>query len=490
MGKWPNTSKSVRRFLDRTIAWSVSIFYGLNIAHKLMLGFSLLLILLVGISVCALYSLNRLNEINSSILNSDLPIISTSEKMIDVILAQESYAQRYVILKTPDMLRMFWEKEVEFNQLVENLRTLPGENDYELDRIVGLHSDYHHALSKALSLITEQSSDAVVEFDESIKASQEEIITFIKDMASTALLDQNKKTGLTAAIGRTAFQASAVLCGLGLLFSLIAAFIITRNISGAINKLKYATGMISEGKFDYRPDIRNNDELGDLSRAFITMADRLKQLEELYLDTSPLTRLPGGIAIENVLNKRISTKMPIAFCLIDIDNFKAYNDRYGYAKGNDIIQATAAMINDAAARYGGSEDFIGHIGGDDFVLISTPDLYPRICQHLIEHFDESIPGFYDKEDRQRGYIVGKDRQGHEVKFPLVSLSIGVVTNIKRNLQNHIQFGEIAAEMKEVAKNIQGSVFMTDQRKDDNGTCSTDRKLINIQSRKIEQRGKK
>ena len=490
MGNRSNLLKPVRRFLDRVIAWSVSTFYGLNIARKLMLGFSVLLVLLVGISVYALYNLNRLNEINSGILNADLPIIKTSEEMIDVILAQESYAQRYVILKTPDMLRMFWEKEVEFNQLVDDIRTLPGENDYSINRIVSLHSDYHHALSKALSVITEQSSDAVVEFDESIKGSQDKIITFIKNMADTALSNQNKKTGLTATIGRTAFQASAVLCGLGLIFSLMAAFVITRNISGAIKELKYATGMISEGKFDHRPDIRNKDELGDLSQSFITMASRLKELEEMYLDTSPLTRLPGGVAIENVLNKRISSAVPIAFCLIDIDNFKAYNDRYGYAKGNDIIQATAAMISDAVARYGRPEDFIGHIGGDDFVLISTPDLYPRICQHLIDNYDKSIPGLYDHEDRQRGFIVGENRQGQEVKFPLVSLSIGVVTNVKRNLQNHIRFGEIAAEMKEVAKTIPGSVFMADQRNDDNGSSSSDRRLINIQSHKIEQRGKK
>ena len=479
--------QSFRRIIDRFVAWSVATFYGLNIARKLMLGFSVLLVLLVGISVYALFNLNRLNEINSSILNSDLPIIDTSEKMMDLILAQERYAQRYVILKTPDMLRMFWEKEVEFNQLVEDIRTLPGENDYFINRIVSLHSDYHHALSKALSLTEEQSSDAVVEFDESIKSSQDKIITFIKNMAATALLDQNNKTGLTAAIGRKAFQASAVLCGLGLLFSLIAAFVITRNISGAIKKLKYATGMISEGKFDYRPDIRNKDELGDLSQAFATMAGRLKQLEEMYLDTSPLTRLPGGIAIENLMKKRISVRMPIAFCLIDIDNFKAYNDRYGYAKGNDIIQATAAMISDAVARYGGPEDFIGHIGGDDFVLITTPDLYPRICQHLIEQYDQAIPGFYDEDDRERGHIIGENRQGQEVEFPLASLSIGVVTNVKRNLQNHIQYGEIAAEMKEVAKTISGSVFMADQRNDDHGTARTHRKLINMQSHKIDSK---
>lgn len=454
-----------------------------------MLGFSVLLVLLVFISVYALLNLNRLNEINSSILNSDLPTINITEKMIDVILAQELYAQRYLILKTPDVLKRFWEKEREFNQLVDDIRALPGGENYPIDQIDSLNIAYHDALSEALALNADSSPGGAVEFDKKIKSPQEKIIAVIKGIATRALSEQHEKTGLTASIGRVAFQASAVLCGMGLLFSLSAAFVITRNISGAIKELKYATSMISEGKFDHRPDIRNKDELGDLAQAFVTMAGRLQQLEEMYLDTSPLTRLPGGIAIENVLNKRISANVPIAFCLIDIDNFKAYNDRYGYAKGNDIIQATADLISEAVAKYGIHDDFIGHIGGDDFVLISTPDLYPRICQHLIDTFDKTIPGLYDEVDKNRGYIVGENRQGQEVKFPLASLSIGVVTNIKRKLQNHIQYGEIAAEMKEVAKTVAGSIFMADQRNEDNGESRTGHKLINMQIRKLKSKRK-
>ena len=93
----------------------------------------------------------------------------------------------------------------------------------------------------------------------------------------------------------------------------------------------------------------------------------------MYLDTSPLTRLPGGVAIESVMNKRIAANAPIAFCLMDIDNFKAYNDHYGYAKGNEIIQKTASIIGNAAAKYGNPDDFTGHIGGDDYVVITSPD---------------------------------------------------------------------------------------------------------------------
>lgn len=476
------------KIIDRLIGFVVSHFYRLRIARKLMLGYSVLLILLVGISVYALFNLNRLNEINNSIVTSDLPVINTSEKMIDVILDQERHAQRYLILKTSDVLKLFWDKQKEFKQLTERIRSLPNHKAYPIDQIVSLHTEYNYILSESLGWIEDPASPIAKAFEKNVKKQQEKIIAVIKGMKDNALRDQSEKTGLTATIGKVAFKASAVLCGLGLLFSLTAAFVITRNISGALKKLKFATGMISEGKFDHRPDIRNQDELGDLAQAFVTMAGRLKQLEEMYLDTSPLTRLPGGIAIENLTNKRIAAGTPLAFCLMDIDNFKAYNDHYGYAMGNDVIQATAGMIGEAVAKYGNQDDFIGHIGGDDFVLLTTPDLYPRICQAVIDAFDKTIPDFYDEEDSQRGHIVGENRQGQEVKFPLATLSIAVVTNVKRKFNNHIQYGEVAAEMKELAKTVAGSVFMVDQRGDDRGKGQKNRKLISLQEAKRESKG--
>jgi GGDEF domain-containing protein len=189
------------------------------------------------------------------------------------------------------------------------------------------------------------------------------------------------------------------------------------------------------------------------------------------------------------LNSRIADNTPVAFCLMDIDNFKAYNDRYGYAKGNDFIQATAEIINEAVARFGSEDDFIGHIGGDDFVLITTPDLYPRICQYVVETFDRTVSDFYDHEDNKRGYIVGENRQGQEVQFPLASISIAVVTNVKRKLQNHIQYGEVAAEMKEHAKTIDGSVFLVDQRGDTASKFKSDRNLISLQDHRCDSKGK-
>jgi GGDEF domain-containing protein len=425
--------KSIAGFFRTSLAY----FLSLNIANKLMLGFIPLVVILVLISSSALFNLNRLNNISNSILNTDVVVIAASEKMIDAIWSQELYARRYLILKTKDLLELFWEKDKIFKQHVSKIKAVPEERNFPIDKIDALHNEYNDILIQGLANLDNPSSLRVKKIEKEIKNKQDTIIALIKGMEAEAVRDQNEKTGKTSAIGTIAFRASVILCVFGILLSVTAALLITRNISGAIRKLKIATQMISNGDFEFTPEIRNNDELGDLSEAFITMAKRLKQLEEMSLDTSPLTRLPGGVSIEKTMQERISSGDLIAFCLIDIDNFKSYNDHYGYAKGNDLIKATAKIILDAVSELGTADDYIGHIGGNDFVIITKPDLYEKICNAVIDSFDKTVPVFYDSEIRKRGYIIAEDRQGRQVTFPLASISIAVVTNTKRKFINHI-----------------------------------------------------
>jgi diguanylate cyclase (GGDEF)-like protein len=248
------------------------------------------------------------------------------------------------------------------------------------------------------------------------------------------------------------------------LIGLGAALTITRNISGAIIRLKNATQEISEGKFDYTPEINNQDELGELSQSFSDMALRLKRLEEMYLDTNPLTHLPGGIAIDNVLKKRINSGSMFAFCLVDLDNFKAYNDHYGYARGNQVIKNTAEIIENAVEKHGTSKTFCGHIGGDDFVVISSIDSYAKICRFIVKEFDKTIDKLYDSKDMKNGCITRKTRKGKQEKFPIMTVSIGVVTNKRRKLKHVVQVGEIAADVKNYAKSKPGSLYYVDRRK--------------------------
>lgn len=483
-----DSQASEKKVFGRLVEFITSHFLRMTIAHKLLLGFSSLLILLVIISVYALMNLNRLNAINSSILQTDLPVILVSEKMIDLIFAEELYARRYMVFQTPDMMDIVLYKKLAFENLLNRVKSVPEKRNFPVDKIKSLHDQYFSLLLEGAKATTAPSSSMSKQFEDKTKARQEEIITVINAMAGDARRDQNEKTAMTADIGTFAFKAVKVFCGFGLILSFAAAMIITRNISGAIKKLKYATEMIAHGEFNHKPDIRNTDELGDLAQAFVVMSRQLKNLEEMNLDSSPLTKLPGGTTIENVMNKRISAGAQIAFCLLDIDNFKAFNDHYGYARGNEIIKATADIISKAVADHGGKDDFVGHIGGDDYVVITAFDAYRKICQTIIENFDKTIPGFYDPKDRKRGHISGEDRQGNSATFPLASVSIAVVTNENRESLNHIQFGEAAAELKEQAKSEAGSVFVVDQRRDTEGTIKQ-RKVISIKKGKSKSQPK-
>ncbi|MGH7890365.1 MAG: GGDEF domain-containing protein, partial [Thermodesulfobacteriota bacterium] len=207
----------------------------------------------------------------------------------------------------------------------------------------------------------------------------------------------------------------------------------------------------------------NHDELGELSQAFSEMAKRVKALEEMYLDANPLTKLPGSIAIENIIKKRLDAGSPMAFCFVDIDSFKSFNDRYGYVRGNELLKFTAKTIEAKVAEHCAEGDLVGHIGGDDFVFVTPLERFEKTCADIIEEFDKKIPDFYDLEDRDRGYITGVTRQGEEVSFPILTLSIVVVTNRRREIESHIQVGEIAAELKSYAKSLRGSVSVVDRR---------------------------
>jgi len=189
----------------------------------------------------------------------------------------------------------------------------------------------------------------------------------LKGIAHDASEDQNQISLEASRIGNSTFWVASGLSMGSLLMVISIPLTITRNISRSINRLKVSTWEISEGKFDHLPDVPNDDELGDLSQAFQRMAERLKTLEKMSLDANPLTHLPGSVAIESVVNKRLKEEIPLAFCQLDLSHFKAFNDRYGYAnKGNEVIQATANIVTEVVNGRAGEEAFAGHIGGRRF----------------------------------------------------------------------------------------------------------------------------
>lgn len=184
---------------------------------------------------------------------------------------------------------------------------------------------------------------------------------------------------------------------------------------------------------------------------------------ESDLEANPLTRLPGNVSILNELSRRLEKKSLFSVCYIDLNKFKAYNDKYGFEHGDEVIRESARILIRATQQFGNKDDFIGHIGGDDFVIVTTPEVTDNLCKKIIEDFDNTVPGFYSEKDRKSGFIVAKDRKGQEQKIPLLSISIGVVSNEFRKIEHVAQVGEIGAELKTLAKNSETSNYVKDRR---------------------------
>ncbi len=179
---------------------------------------------------------------------------------------------------------------------------------------------------------------------------------------------------------------------------------------------------------------------------------------------SPLTGLPGGRIIEEVLHERIKKETPFTFGYIDIDNFKYFNDMHGYLKGDAVIMQTAYLLYNAIKKFGNPQDFIGHVGGDDFVFVTTVEKYKDACHDFVSTFDAIIPYHYCEEERLQGFVVARDRTKKLKKIPLMSVSVALVNKKDRfHLRNTIEINEKIAEIKRYLKSIEGSKFMADRR---------------------------
>jgi len=195
--------------------------------------------------------------------------------------------------------------------------------------------------------------------------------------------------------------------------------------------------------------------------ARIRMTLRRTQID---LEANPLTRLPGNVSILNEFSRRIENKSLFAVVYLDLDKFKSYNDTYGFEAGDEVIRETGRILIKTIQEKGNPDDFIGHIGGDDFVIITTPEKVDNICQEIMQSFKQKSPSFYNEQDRQRGYIIAHDRKGEKEKVSLLSISIGVVTNRSRKISHIAEISEIGAELKGYAKTIEGNSYIKDKRK--------------------------
>ncbi len=180
-------------------------------------------------------------------------------------------------------------------------------------------------------------------------------------------------------------------------------------------------------------------------------------------DTSPLTGLPGNFRIGTELESRIESGQPFALIHCDLDNFKAFNDHYGFMRGDQVIKFSADVLVAAVDDVGDESGFVGHVGGDDFVVVTDGALAEGFCKSVIDRFDDGILDYYDTADAMKGYIEVTDRRGERYAFPMVSMSMGVVSNLHRPVASQWEASAVAVEMKEFAKKQPGSSYKIDRR---------------------------
>ena len=210
-----------------------------------------------------------------------------------------------------------------------------------------------------------------------------------------------------------------------------------------------------DGANDYLTKPYDRDEL------LLRIGNQLRWSRQ-QREANPLTGLPGNLSINDEIERRLAAGTPFALLQVDIDFFKAYNDLYGYPRGDDAIQTLSRILVDAA-RHDGEGAFVGHIGGDDFVLLASPENAETIGQEVIDTFNRAVPSLYDPEDRDRGYVEVTNRRHELERFPLMSLTIALVSTDRAQVSHLAQLTDIAQELKAHGKGIPGSVLVGERR---------------------------
>ena len=266
---------------------------------------------------------------------------------------------------------------------------------------------------------------------------------------------------LNAVYGPVIFTVFIVMLG-----NIILGVLLSLAVISPIKILNEATKDVASGNLDLKIYINTKDELEELSDTFNLMTVELKKMKMKAENANPLTKLPGNIVIQEEVEKRINDGKKFVLIYSDLDHFKAFNDKYGVHLGDKAIMLTSDIMKEAIAKEGQADDFIGHEGGDDFLLLTVPERSNTIAGYIIKEFGKRIRGLYSKEDLDRGYIEAKARESEQVlKFPIMTISLAGVSNVKRDIKYFAELTNIAAEVKKAAKNSKDAKFIMDRRTD-------------------------
>lgn len=436
----------------------------MTIRHKLLLSYLAMVLLMVAASGYAVVRLHDLSSLARKVVNEDFKALDTARKVSDILVALESAEKKYLILKDDAMAALFWERSTEMNDLLTIIRR---HGSQEITALTGkiqmAKNGYDTVFRRENELIN------LLTPEEALRLSENEGKPLVETMSNHLRNLQIRLEKIIdsrlMAINEESARAGGVvmvLTAVGIFIGALLAATITVNISRPLRKMEKATALVAAGRFDNRMGIHRNDEIGSLAAAFDTMTERLKVLEALRLDASPLTGLPGNRAIEEEIENRLRSGKPFCLCHVDLDNFKPFADNYGYAWASEVIKEVAVILEEAREKQGDGQVFIGHIGGDDFIFLAPPETARAIAEYFVETFDRRVVAFYNEEDRLRGCITAKDRHGGEKTFPLLSVTVSIITGDGSRYRNPLEMSKAVALVKNYAKTLSGSNFVTEE----------------------------
>jgi GGDEF domain-containing protein/CHASE3 domain sensor protein len=437
----------------------------LTLKYKLFLGYAVMISFTIIVGLFAIWSLKTLNNITTRVIYVDIAVLEKLKKINDHILAQDLYEKRYLVFRDSASEESFWKRSSEFRALITDTeKTYPSFTNL-LNDLSQAHKSYDKTFKQEVTLLKKgKKKEAERLSSNDLKNHLSNILSTIRNLEIKLKTQQTQQITNSNVLGERALIITITLSLFSIVFGSLFAYLVTTNLTSSIEKLKEATYSIKSGNFDSLPEIKGADELADLAISFKEMSARLKELEAVNLDANPLTKLPGNLAIEKELLTRLNENEKFSFCLIDLDNFKAYNDRYNFAKGSNLIKWLGEMLSDIMKTAGMEEDFLGHIGGDDFVIICAPERMEFICSMIIERFDNGIGKHYETEDLERGYIISVDRNDKPAIFPIMTISIAVVNTDRTVIREPKEVAEKVAELKQYAKTFNKSLYVIDRRR--------------------------
>jgi len=434
-----------------------------TVTRKVALGYLVIMafsLFAVGYALVSLHDHNRRTE---QLVGGQFQAFSLLRDIRQNLLAQDNLEKQLVIMRDSQLLALLEPRAADLETLIAGIKTSPLPSYFKtLPAAVAEYTTQTSLLAKVFAKGDWDQAATIATTTTAPLRNQllEELIN-LRGQHQTALDNDLYELSLQSS---KAYRFTLIITLIGIVLSAPVALTVIASIHNSVRALQKATRDIAAGSFDTQIDIRSNDEFGQLAQDFASMSLKLMEFEQLNLDANPLTRLPGNLTIDRELEKRITQEIPFAHLFIDLDNFKSYGDHYGYKVGSDVINMVGNLLLEVVTQHGGKNDLVGHIGGDDYVILTSPERGEDLAKTIISTFDSRVPELYEKKDLKAGFILGTDRHGIKRSFPLLTISIAITLSENLEHPSLLAISRNCAMMKGHLKQLENSNYLIDRRK--------------------------